>query len=182
MVQQAATHLDILLPGLIQNGSYVFTHEVNSQDCYSGAALFHHFDSPISHDQAVTDVDMGPSLCSSGQHPLHFWVHVEVGNNADLLGRQHLCSSIHVRGGNMHTHFAKKPERALLQEDRSLQHAEEITSVYGLCTWQDGHLDECFNLSCVRGQVLGLGLCKAALWGDSIASDVQGWEPGELLC
>ena len=90
MSNAKVAHLGISMPGLIQNGSYVFTHEVNSQDCYSGAALFHHLDSPVGHDQAVTDVDVGPTLSSSGQHSLYFRVHVEMGNNANLLGRQNL--------------------------------------------------------------------------------------------
>lgn len=91
-------HLDILMSCLIQNGSYVFTHEINSQNCYSGAAFFHHLDSPVSHDQAVADVDVGPALCSTGQHPLHFGVHVKVGNNANLLGRQHLYDIVYMSG------------------------------------------------------------------------------------
>ena len=83
-------HLGIFVPGLIQNGSYVFTHEINSQDCYSGAALFYHLDSTVGHDQAVADVNVRPALGCSGQHPLHLRVHVEMGNNANLLGRQNL--------------------------------------------------------------------------------------------
>ena len=125
MYSSEAAHLDILMPGLIQNGSYVFTHEINSQNCHSGAALFHHLHSPVGHDQAVADVDVGPALSSSGQHPLHFRVHVEVGNNANLLGRQHLYESIHVSTHIMHTHFANKPEHAL-QGNSSLKHEERV--------------------------------------------------------
>lgn len=78
----------------------------------------------------------------------------------------------------MHQLFANKPERALLQEDSSSTHTAKIVAVHQ----HNGYLDKCFDLSCIRGQVLGLGLSKAALWGDGVASDVQGWKPGELLC
>lgn len=49
-------------------------------------------------------------------------------------------------------------------------------------THKGDYLNQSINLTCIRGQVLGLGLCKAALRGDGIASDMQRWELGQLLC
>jgi hypothetical protein len=38
-----------------------------------------HLDSCISHDQAVTDVDVRPALTSSSKHALDLWTAVKAG-------------------------------------------------------------------------------------------------------
>ena len=73
-----------------QDGGHILTHEVHAQNSHSGAALLSHLDSPICHDQAVTDVDVGPASSCTAEHSLDLRVHVKVGHYANLLLRQHL--------------------------------------------------------------------------------------------
>ena len=88
-----AADLDITVACFLEDCCHILTHEVHTQHSHCGTALLRHGDCSVCHDQTVADMDVRPASSCTGEHPLHLWVHIEVGHNANLLLRQHLQRS-----------------------------------------------------------------------------------------
>mmetsp|Transcript_14125 Transcript_14125/g.50742 ORF Transcript_14125/g.50742 Transcript_14125/m.50742 type:complete len:369 (+) Transcript_14125:1774-2880(+) len=83
-----AVHLRVRVPGVVEDRSDVFRHEVDAEDADGVAAGFHHLNRGVRHDERIGDEHVFVLFRGGHQHALDLRVHVEVRDDADLFSLQ----------------------------------------------------------------------------------------------